>query len=193
MKTPTPHKNTRFRKVVALLFLAIPFALLLTLTSGCGYRMAGKMELPPDSRTIAVPVFYNNTFEPILEQFMTSAVKREFMTNSRLAVVNNTRDADLVLKGTILSYGLTPLSFDPSRSVVMEYRIHITVHVVLEDSRSHTILMEEPALEAVSEYRVHADTSANRVAQDRAIEEAGRLFAENVVSRILEGSGKASE
>lgn len=175
-------------KIAVFIFLLASHSLLLTLTSGCGYRVAGRVELPPDSRTIAVPVFYNKTFEPILEQSMTSAVKQEFNTNGRLAVVNNPRDADLVLKGTILSYGLTPLSFDRNQSVVMEYRVHIKVRVVLEDSRTQTILMEEPELEAVAEYLVHPDTSANRVAQDRAIQEAGRLFAENVVSRILEGS-----
>ncbi len=188
MKNHTPSRKTSLMRIAGFLFLLTSTTLLLTLTSGCGYRTAGGMELPSDSRTIAVPVFYNNTFEPILEQSMTSAVKQEFNTNSRLAVVSNPRDADLILKGTILSYGLTPLSFDRSRSVVMEYRVHIKVRVVLEDSRTQTIIMEEPGLEAVAEFLVNPDTSANRVAQDRAIEEAGRLFAENVVSRILEGS-----
>ncbi|HEY5649137.1 MAG TPA: LptE family protein [Nitrospiria bacterium] len=172
------------------LYLRWTAALVLILSglTACGYRTAGKPEIPPDSQTIAVPVFYNQTFEPILENSMTSAVKDEFLTNGRLRVVNEADQADLVLRGTILSYGLTPLSFDQTRSVVLEYRVHIRVRVVLEDSRTQRVLMEEPAMEAVAEYLVHPDTSAGRVAQDQAIEKAGRLFAENVVSRILEGA-----
>ena len=150
--------------------------LLLTLTSGCGYHMAGRTQLPSDLETIAIPIFRNHTAEPILEDTVTSAIKREFLTNSRLGVVNDPETADLALKGTISSYGLTPLSFDRLRSVVMEYRIHIRAEITLEDVRTHKILWKDLSVEAAAEYPVTSNPATTRVAQDRANAEASRLL-----------------
>jgi len=91
-----------------LLFSLTPYALLLTVLAGCGYHLSGSNRLPSDIETVAVPVFHNNTFEPTLENTVTAAVKQEFLTTSRLKVVNDPDQADLVVKGTIVSYGLTP-------------------------------------------------------------------------------------
>lgn len=170
-----------------LFFLLTPYALLLTVLAGCGYHLAGSNRLPDDIRTIAVPVFFNETFEPTLENAVTSAVKQEFLTNSRLTVVNDPEEADLVLRGTIVSFGLTPVTFDRTTSVVLEYRVRIRASVTVEDRRTQKVLWKNPAMESAAEYRVNPDTAANRVAQDHAVAEAGKLFAENVVHRVLEG------
>ncbi|HEY5593749.1 MAG TPA: LptE family protein, partial [Nitrospiria bacterium] len=163
------------------------YALLLTVLTGCGYHLAGSNRLPSDIRTIAVPVFYNETFEPTLENAVTSAVKQEFLTNSRLTVVNDPEEADLILRGTIVSFGLTPVTFDRTTSVVVEYRVRIRASVTVEDRRTQKVLWKNPAMESAAEYRVNPDTAANRVAQDHAIAEAGKRLAENVVHRVLEG------
>jgi outer membrane lipopolysaccharide assembly protein LptE/RlpB len=171
-----------------LFFLLTPYALLLTVLSGCGYHTSGSVRLQSDLQTIAVPVFFNETFEPSLENAVTSAVKQEFLTNGRLQVVNDPGDADLVLKGTVTSFGLTPLAFDPASSVVLEYRVRIRTSVQLEDRRAQKILWQDPGMETSAEYVVNPDTSANRVAQDHAIAEASKLLGENVVHRVLEGN-----
>ena len=170
-----------------LFFLLTPCALLLTVLAGCGYHLAGSNRLPDDIRTIAVPVFYNETFEPTLENAVTSAVKQEFLTNSRLTVVNDPEEADLILRGTIVSFGLTPVTFDRTTSVVVEYRVRIRASVTVEDRRTQKVLWKNPAMESAAEYRVNPDTAANRVAQDLAVAEASKLFAENVVQRVLQG------
>jgi outer membrane lipopolysaccharide assembly protein LptE/RlpB len=164
-----------------------PYALLLTLLTGCGYHLAGNQRLPSEIRTIAVPVFYNETFEPTLDNAVTSAVKQEFLTNSRLAVVNDPEQADLVLKGTVVSFGLTPVTFDRTTSVVLEYRVRIRVTVTVEDRRTQKILWTDAGMESAAEYRVNPDTAANRVAQDLAVAEASKRLAENVVQRVLQG------
>jgi len=171
-----------------LFSLLIVQAFFLLLLNGCGYHTTGAVKLQSDHETIAVPVFFNETFEPTLENAVTTAVKQEFLTNSRLRVVNDPGDADLVLKGTVTSFGLTPLAFDPSTSVVIEYRIRIRTSVQLEDRRNQSILWQDPGMETSADYIVNPDTSANRVAQDHAIAEASKLLAENVVHRVLEGN-----
>ncbi|MBI3609507.1 MAG: LptE family protein [Nitrospirae bacterium] len=165
-----------------LLFLS-----LIALLSGCGYHLSGSVRLPADIRTIAVPVFHNQTFEPTLENAVTTAVKQEFLTNGRLLVVNDSEAADLVLKGTLTSFGLTPLSFDRTKSVVLEYRVYIRAAVAVEDRRTQKVLWQDSGMESSAEYLVNPDTAANRVAQDRAIAEASKQFAENVIHRVLEG------
>ncbi len=169
-------------KHVFIVLVSLPLVL-----SACGYHLAGSNRLPSDIRTIAVPVFYNETFEPMLENAVTSAVKQEFLTASRLAVVNDPDQADLVLKGTVVSFGLTPISFDRTKSVVLEYRVRIRASVTVEDRRTQKVLWKDSAMESAAEYRVNPDTAANRVAQDHAIAEAGKRLAENVVHRVLKG------
>jgi len=172
----------------SLSFLITPCALFLTVLAGCGYNTGGGVRLQSSLQTIAVPVFFNETLEPTLENAVTSAVKQEFLTNGRLSVVNDPGDADLVLKGTVTSFGLTPLAFDPASSVVLEYRVRIRTSIQLENPRTQKILWQDPGMEASAEYVVNSDTSANRVAQDHAIAEASKLLAENVIHRVLEGN-----
>jgi outer membrane lipopolysaccharide assembly protein LptE/RlpB len=171
-----------------LLVLLAPHASLLTFLAGCGYHTAGGVRLQSSLQSIAVPVFFNETLEPTLENAVTSAVKQEFLTNGRLNVVNDPGDADLVLKGTVTSFGLTPLAFDPASSVVLEYRVRIRTSIQLENRQTQKIIWQDPGMETSAEYVVNPDPSANRVAQDHAIAEASKLLAENVVHRVLEGN-----
>jgi outer membrane lipopolysaccharide assembly protein LptE/RlpB len=170
-----------------LFFLASSLTLFVT---GCGYHLAGTGPgISVDTKTIAIPTFRNHTFEPALESIMTMYVKDEFLTNSRLRVVNDSHQADLLLEGTILNFDLIPVAFDRTRSVVIEYRVKIDVDIRLQDLRSKEILWKDPILETTAEYFVSTDTSATRVAQDRAVAEASKHLAENLVSRVLEGPG----
>ncbi|HUK55574.1 MAG TPA: LptE family protein [Nitrospiria bacterium] len=170
-----------------LLFLLTPCALLLAVLAGCGYHLSGGNRLPSDVETIAVPVFHNDTFEPALENAVTSAVKQEFLTNSRLKVANDPDQADLVLKGTIVSYGLEPLSFDRTQSVVLEYRVHIRAVVTLEVPRTQKVIWKDTKVESSAEYLANPDPAANQVAENRAIAEASQQLAENLVHNVLEG------
>jgi len=179
-----PHLGQAHRPAPTFILGAFILAILIT---ACDYHVTGLNRLPSDIRTVAVPVFYNETFEPALEDAVTTAVKQEFLTSSRLVVVNDPEEADLVLKGRIISFGLDPLSFDRTKSVVLEYRVRIRVAVSVEDRRRKTVLWKDAAMQSAAEFKVDPDTAANRVAQDLAVAQAGKQFAENVVHRVLEG------
>ena len=156
--------------------------------SGCGYRLAGTGSLlPSDAKTIAIPIFRNQTSEPALEATLTRYVKEEFLTHHRLRVINSISEADLVLKGIILSYSLTPLSFDRDTKGALEYRVKILLDITLEDLRSTKVLWREPGLETTAEFFASDDTSARQVAQDRAVAEASQHLAEELIHRVLEG------
>lgn len=174
------HTTRHLGAIVLLPLLSVIFF-------GCGYHLSGAHSVfSSDTKTIAIPTFQNNTFEPVLESILTMHVKEEFLNNSRLRVINDTGKADLLLKGTIRSFSRTPVAFDRTRSVVVEYRVSIYLDIQLQDLKSKDILWKD-SISTTAEYFVSTDTSATRVAQDRAVADAGKYLAEVLVSRVLEG------
>ena len=69
------------------LFVFVPQAFLLVI-SGCGYHALGAAtHLPPEVKTLSVPVFATRTEAYHSETVMTQAVIREFATRTRLRVI----------------------------------------------------------------------------------------------------------
>jgi outer membrane lipopolysaccharide assembly protein LptE/RlpB len=169
----------RSKRVKTLLIFAV-------LLSSCGYRFAGRAnELPPHLKAVAIPMFVNATYEPLIETVITNKVIQEFIADGRLRVVD-TGKADAVLKGRISAFELAPLSFDRSNNV-LEYRVVIHCDVVFEDVKNNKIIWKEPALSQSADYKVSGDISATRAAKERAIDEASKRLASDLVARLFEG------
>lgn len=163
--------------------------LLLTLVSACVYHLSGtEASLPPDARTISVSTLGNNTFEPGIEAIMTQHLREEILSSHRFKLSASATGADLVLSGNIVNFELIPLSFDRDSSTVVEYRVRINVDARLEEPSSHELIWDDSMIETTADYLVSADNSAARVAKDRAVAEASRNLAQDLVRRVLEGS-----
>jgi outer membrane lipopolysaccharide assembly protein LptE/RlpB len=114
-------------------------ALLLCFLSGCGYHQVGAAtHLPPDVRTLAVPIFQSKVQGFKTETVFTEAVVRELNTRTKYRVLTASGDgsfkgatADAVLRGTIESESVTPLTYDESSGQTASYLITITANVVL--------------------------------------------------------------
>ena len=173
--------NKRSDKIV-IVFWAILFLII----SSCGYRFSGRAnELPSHIKAVAIPIFVNATQEPLIESVITNKVIQEFIGDGRLRVVDSSK-ADAVLKGRIYAFSLAPLSFDRGNNV-LEYRVVIQGELILEDVREKKIIWKEPALTQSADYKVSSDISATRTAKERAIEEASKRFALDLVARVFEG------
>jgi lipopolysaccharide assembly LptE-like protein len=157
------------------------------LLTGCGYEF-GTTATPGSAYglSLAVPVFYNDTFEPILDKRVTEMVRRQFLQADGLTLVNDVGAAPLVLKGRINGYGLQPIAFP--RGQVTEYRVFLIATVVLEDRSAKKQLWQE-TYSASAEFFQTGDLATNRSRQDRATEEAALNIAESIVSRVLEDHG----
>src|SRR5215467_2938034 len=85
------------------------------LLAGCGYTLVGKSNnlLPPTVHTLMVPAFVNKTTRVELEQRVTQAVADEFVSRGRLRLVRAEKDADVILRGSIDSFGIYPIAFNP--------------------------------------------------------------------------------
>ena len=178
---------TTLLKGTPLLAMFSVFILLSVLMAGCGYEF-GTTAKPGTATglTLAVPVFLNDTFEPVLDKRLTEMIRRQFLQADGLTLVNDAGAAPLLLKGRISGYGLSALSFPKGQ--VSEYRVTIVATVAMEDRGAKKTLWQETYISS-AEFFQTADLATNRARQDRATEEAAMTMAENIVSRVLEDYG----
>ncbi len=160
--------------------------LLLTLT-GCGYHQAGSAtHLPPNVRTLAVPVFATNAQAYRTEMAFTQAVVRELNTRTKYRVLtNDSDDADATLHGTILSETIAPLTYDATTSQSSSYLVTVIAKAVLtgHDGR---VLYENDAITFREQYQSTQDLSGFIQEGSPAINRMSREFAQTLVSDILE-------
>ena len=173
----------RIKTIIVMLF-----ALLVAVPS-CGYRLSGTgLLVPKGTKTIAVPGFINNTNEPYLDLELTKAVADEFIADGRLRVAD-VESADVVLRGKVVKYEVTALSFTPD-TFVQQYRVRMVVDAVLDDLRTKKTLWKENGIEAVfiSDYKVTVgDITVTKIAKEVAIKKASQDIAWTLRSRVLEG------
>jgi hypothetical protein len=165
------------------------FAVLCSLvTAGCGYEF-GTTVKPGSARglTLAVPVFNNDTFEPVLDKKVTEFVRRQFLQADGLTLVNDVSTAPLVLRGRIRGYGLQTMSF--RQGFVNEQRVNIQVEVTFEDTSARKVLWRE-SYRTWADFFQSNDLATNRDRQDRATEAACQTMADHIVSRVLETYAK---
>src|SRR3989304_1707830 len=156
----------------------------LLILQACGYHMAGTgSHLTPGMKSVFIPVFENKTMEPIVEEELTPAVIREFLQDGRIEVADSSR-ADMVLKGSVVSYKETPISFDASQNV-LEYRIMVTTHIVL--LKNNSLSLWEKDITSTAEYAVSSDVMTTRVSKLSALREIARNLSEEVADRELLG------
>jgi hypothetical protein len=131
---------------------------------------------------MVIPFFENKSFEPNLEHKYTNYTLHEFAAGGGARVVPRVEDADFVLKGTIVSVIIPTIAF--TQTTTQESRVTVTVIAKVEDARTGKVFWAQTAT-ASSEFFVTTDLQFNRVLQTRALEQAGRLIAEDLATRFL--------
>jgi hypothetical protein len=153
--------------------------------SGCGYEFGtGAKPGAAYGLRLAVPVFHNDTFEPVLDKRVTEMVRRQFLQADGLTLVNDVGGASLAMVGRITGYGLSPISFRQGPGTT-ENRVTIVATVLLQDTATKKTVWAEGYVRS-AEFFQTADLALNRARQDRATEEAAQAMAEDIVSRVLE-------
>ena len=158
---------------------------LVMLLTGCGYEFGtGAKPGAAYGLRLAVPVFHNDTFEPVLDKRVTEMVRRQFLQADGLTLVNDVGAASLAIVGRITGYGLSPISFRQGPGTT-ENRVTIAATVSLQDTATKKTVWAEGYVRS-AEFFQTADLASNRARQDRATEEAAQAMAEDIVSRVLE-------
>ena len=167
-------------------FATIAFVLLAL--SGCGYHTLGAAtHLPPDVKTLSVPVFATNTEAYHTETVMTNAVIREFATRTRLRVTpNEGGDADAVLHGTILKEYVAPLTYNTSTQESSSFLITMVVSVTL-NGRDGKVLYENKNYVFRQQYQSTTTLPTFIQENPAALQRLSRDFARALVADVLEG------
>lgn len=170
--------------------LAVFFLIsLLLLSTSCGYHLTSIDGIVPQgAKTIAIPVFINNTMEPYADVEITKAVVEEFLTDGRLKVVS-VDAADLVLRGRVTRFDLTPQAYTADTHV-QSYNVGIGVSISIEDTKTQKLILQDTPFTSVftSSYSVTlGDISQTKIAKDAAMKSACQDLASTLRSRVLEG------
>lgn len=155
--------------------------------SGCGYHTAGSaIHIPPNVRTVSVPIFATRVQAYHTEMAFTQAVVSELNTRTRYRVLNSdSPDTDATLRGTILTQTITPLTYDATSSQTSSYLVAVTARVIFTASDGH-VLYRNDAITFREQYQSTQDLSSFIQEGSPAISRMSRDFAQTVVSDMLE-------
>jgi len=152
--------------------------------AGCGYSVGMGGNLPSHIKTVAVPIFVNNTQEPAIESVITGAVINAFVTSGRLRVVP-VGQADSILEGVIAGYNLESIAYNSSVNAT-EYRLRIRVNINFRDLRDHSTLFKQEGLEEWANFRVQGQVSDTIAVEDVAARQAAVEIGRKIVSAAVD-------
>ena len=172
--------------------------LVFLLPTGCGYHQVGSAtHIPGNVHTIAVPLFATRVQGFRTETYFTQAVVRELNTTTRYriqtAVAGNAdtsmANADAVLRGTILTEAVTPLTYDSSSGQTSSYLVTITASVKLL-AHDGTLLYQNDGFSWREQYQSTQDLSGSIQEDSPAVRRLARNFAQALVSEMTESFGR---
>jgi hypothetical protein len=158
-----------------------PLAFALALGS-CAYSTSTAL-LPPHLKTVAVPMFENETPEFTLDREITDAVINRFVNDNHLRVVDE-RSANSVIRGKVVDYRNSVFGISPV-SRAQEYRVTIGVRVVFKDLVKNRELWSDDLVKTANYYvtDVPGDSARTEVDGRRA---AIAKLADEILSRSIE-------
>jgi hypothetical protein len=153
-------------------------AFLLILTSACGvYSFSGSGV--SGIKTIAVPLFDNQTEQYGLREDLTTNIADRFVQDNTLKVVSE-KIADSILKGTITKYTRDAYTYDENENI-KEYIVRIWVNASYEEKKNNKVIWKEDNLQGWGIY------SAQDESEDLGKQRALAKLAEDIVNKTVKG------
>lgn len=163
-------------------------ALFTLVIAGCGYALVGHGNtLPQTAKTIQVPAFVNKTTRVQVEQRVTQAVADEMVLRGRLKLVTNPDDADIIIRGSIDTFQITPVTFN-SEGRATEYQASVTAKIELLDHRENDkVLWKNDQYRFLQNYPITNTGPSAFDQESAAIGDIAVRFAQTLVTNLLEG------
>jgi hypothetical protein len=175
------RRSRRCRKKARIPARALA-TLALAVVAACGYSF--RSPVPAHLQTVYVPTFQNETREFQLTQQVTERVIGEFLNESRLRLVADEEDADLLVVGIVKSYDEEALSYDPGQAAnpdVFSRRVLLTLDVRLEDQVREETLWENASLREWGEFSEERGET-----REDGIQRAVDKVAEELLRHVVE-------
>jgi len=164
--------------------LPTAFCLLLSV---CGYHTARRGDrIPPDVKTIAIPIFTNNSPRFRIEQKLAAAITREFIERTKFRVTTDAEQADAVLKGTVTDVRSGVVTFDLSTGRATALQIQVTSAVELTDTHTKKVVFSNKNYVFREQYQVSQSTTELFEEDEPALDRLSRDMARTLVTDILE-------
>lgn len=174
------------RRFTGALFWGLAYAAALVV-GGCGYHVAGRAaRLPETWKTIAIPAFVNKTTRYRIEQRLTEAVIREFITRTKYRIVQDQGSADAVLHGDVVSIETAPVLFNSTTGEVTTMLVTVHVKVELDDNSTHKTVYKNDDVVFRNEYQISSDVQSFFQEEGPALQRMARDFAAQLVSNVVE-------
>jgi hypothetical protein len=153
--------------------------------SGCGYGFRGSTNnLPPDIKSVYLPVFINATSEPGAEVVFTNALIYEF-TRSRVLKVVPESSAQAIVQGKIKRIAVDPVVY-ASQTQALDRRVTIDLEVSCRRSDNQKVLWQNQYLSRFEVYTTTTDPSQTERNKQEAINKIAQYQAEQIHNGILE-------
>jgi outer membrane lipopolysaccharide assembly protein LptE/RlpB len=152
----------------------------------CGYQLRGTgSNLPPNIKRVEIPMFKNMTTRFELDLKLTQGVIDELVARGKFQITSDSKNADAILIGEILSFTVNPIAFSNQTSAD-RYNIIIVTKITLRDLSNQKVIFSNPNFVYMEEYGVPAGTSYETW-ETQAITQVAEKFARSLVSTLLEG------
>ena len=156
--------------------------------SSCGYHVAGKADLVPQSiHSIAITAFANATTRYKLTDRLPEAISHEFIARTRYQIVTDPQQADAVLRGTVINFVSYPIQFDQATGRASGLQVNVTMQISLVERATGKVIFTRPNFELHDRYEISV-TSASQYFEESspALERLSRTVARDLVSAILD-------
>ena len=142
---------------------------------GCMYSFKGS--LPPHIKSVAIPLFENQTAEYRINETITDLLTQQFIEEGVLRLEDE-NTADSVLEGVVTGISDAPLTYDVSERVE-EYKVTINLQVEWYDKVQDQVRLDR----SFSGWGAYDADQAN-VTREDGIEEAISKITDDIINAI---------
>jgi outer membrane lipopolysaccharide assembly protein LptE/RlpB len=152
----------------------------------CGYHLRGTGSfLPPHIKRVNIPMFKNLTTRFELDLKLTHSVIDELVARGKVEIAEDTKSADAVLIGEIVSFQALPIAVSREASAD-RYNIIVVTRITLKDLVNQKIIFSNPNFRYLEVYEVPEGEDFETV-ESEALDKIAEKFARSLVTNILEG------
>jgi outer membrane lipopolysaccharide assembly protein LptE/RlpB len=152
----------------------------------CGYHLRGTGSfLPPHIKRVNIPMFKNLTTRFELDLKLTHSVIDELVARGKVEIAEDTKNADAVLIGEIVSFRALPIAVSREASAD-RYNIIVVTRITLKDLVNQKIIFSNPNFRYLEVYEVPEGEDFETV-ESEALDKIAEKFARSLVTNILEG------
>lgn len=154
--------------------------------SGClGYGFRGSVNnLPEDIKTVAIPIFVNESNEPGLETVLTNALIYEF-TRSRILQIVPAMESHAIIFGKIKSVAEDAAVYT-SQTQALERRITVVVEASCRRTDNDRLLWQDNFLSRHEIFTVSPDAFQTQRNREEALKKIAQDLSERIHNGILE-------